>query len=540
MELQERNPMTTLRTARCLPLCLLVFCCGCTSPAEYIRNGFKVGPNYATPPAPVAKDWILDANDKRPSRDSGDLSKWWENFKDPALDELICTAYNQNLTLRQAGFRILEARAQLGIAVGNIFPQSQFVTASYTSNAVSAETATATINSNGGPGNLRLRAFGQWNFGFALAWEVDFWGRFRRSIESAGASLDASVHDYDDVLVTLLSDVATAYVNYRTTEKRIFYAKENVELQERIAKTAASQQKGGVVNKVPEDQAKTILYQTQAGIPELEIALQTYNNQLCVLLGIPPEELKTKLDKFGNRGIPETPDPARVAVGIPADLLRRRPDVRRAERQAAAQSAQIGVAEADFYPRISLDGNLGYSAQRFADLFKPAAFNGTVGPTAQWSVLNYGRILNNVRLQDARFQELTAAYQQQVLVAQQEVENGLVTFLKARQRAELQKKSVAAATSAAKTLENQYKDGIVTIAQVILIEQNKVQQEDTLAQAQGEIALGLIQIYKALGGGWELRCTGCDTPTEPVLHQPRSLDQQTPAALPRATFGPPQ
>jgi NodT family efflux transporter outer membrane factor (OMF) lipoprotein len=528
--LMFRDLCSSLRLRIGLPVSLspglLALLCGCTSLPEYIHNGFKVGPNYVTQSAPVAKDWI-DVTDKRVSTDSDDLSKWWENFDDPILSDLICTAYKQNLTLRQAGFRIMEARAQLGIAVGSIFPQSQFVTASYTSTALSGETVNGPFS--------KQRNFGQWNFGFALAWEVDFWGRFRRSIEFAGANLDASVHDYDDVLVTLLSDVASSYVQMRTAEQRIHYAEKNVELQQRTVKVVESRKIVGVARQLDIDQARSILFQTQAAIPELEISRRQFNNQLCTLMGIPPEELRQKL---GAGKIPETPLPENVAIGIPADLLRRRPDVRRAERRAAAQSAEIGIAEADFYPHISLVGNLGYSAQQFKDLFRATAFNGNVGPSVQWNVLNYGRILNNVRLQDARFQELTAAYQNQVLVAQQEVENGLVTFLKARERARWQGQSVQATDSAVKSFLNQFEAGTVNIAQVILIIQNKVQQEDTLAQAQGEIALGLIQVYKALGGGWQMRCTGCE-PTAPLPIAPRPAEETTPAPGPTVTFGRP-
>ena len=479
---------------------------GCTTFPEYIRNGFKVGPNYATPPAPIADEWI----DKR--RDGEELTQWWTVFKDPILDDLVCTAYRQNLTLRQASARILEARAQLGIAVGAIFPQSQFLSGDYTTTAISGQTVNGPV--------ARQSAFGQWNYGFHLAWEVDFWGRFRRGVESARANLDASVADYDDVLVTLLSDVASAYVQMRTLEKRIEDANENVKIQADTVKKAEARLKGDKLGQLTLDQAIALLKQTEAGVPELEISLRQTENLLAVLLGYTPPDMQHKLRdlqaQYGKRPIPTAPPD--VVLGIPADLLRRRPDIRRAERQAALQSAQIGVAEADFYPHISLSGSLGYSAQQFKNLFTPTAFTGEFGPKVQWDVLNYGRILNNVRLQDARFQDLTAAYQNRVLVAQQEVENGVVAFLKAQQRAKLQEKSVEAARKAAPLSEERwYKTNDVTFTAVSLIQQNKVQQEDTLAQAQGEIALGLIQTYRALGGGWQIRCTGCETPTPAML-----------------------
>jgi outer membrane protein TolC len=227
-----------------------------------------------------------------------------------------------------------------------------------------------------------------------------------------------------------------------------------------------------------------------------------------------------------------------VAAGIPAELLRRRPDVRRAERQAAAQSAQIGVAEADFYPHISITGTISYSAgnPRVAPVgalvnLVPRAtpLEGSIGPTFQWNILNYGRILNNVRLQDARFQELVAAYQNTVLTAAQEVENGLVTFLRAQERAKLQAASVEDAEKAVKLVVAQYKAGTIDFTRVTQVQQNLVLLQNTLALARGEVAQGLIQVYRALGGGWEVPLTDCQPAALPPHGGPRPLDGTAPA-----------
>jgi NodT family efflux transporter outer membrane factor (OMF) lipoprotein len=263
-----------------------------------------------------------------------------------------------------------------------------------------------------------------------------------------------------------------------------------------------------VQNALDVDQQHSTLAQTEASIPELEIQLRQTNNQLCILLGIPMEDLQPKL---GEGPIPTAPPD--VAVGIPADLLRRRPDVRRAERQAAAQSAQVGIAEAEFYPHFYINGQIGYSADQFKELLHSQALAGNIGPSFQWNLFNYGRILNGVRQQDAKFKELVAAYQNTVLRADQEAENGLVTFLRAHQRAKSLAESVDAADKAVVILRAQGKAGTVDFTRVIQVEESKVEQEDTLAQAQGEIAQGLIQVYRALGGGWQLRCTGCETTT---------------------------
>jgi NodT family efflux transporter outer membrane factor (OMF) lipoprotein len=480
-------------------LIVAVIALGCTGPREYVHNGFKVGPNYCQPAAPVAETWI-DANDHRVRQETVDISRWWRVFNDPVLEGLVHEAYNQNLTLKEAGFRILEARAQLDISIGNIFPQTQTADGSYTRNALSRNTANNILDF-GIPGVRRY--FSQYNLGFNLAWELDFWGRFRRAIESNEANLQASVAGYDDVLVTLLGDVAQNYVQYRTLQEQIDFSRFNVELQKQTLTIVEARFKAGTTSELDVRQSRSTLAQTEATIPELEISLRQAANRLCTLMGIPTQTLEARL---GKSPIPVAP--VDIAVGIPADLLRRRPDVRRAERLAAAQSAQIGVAEADFYPAISILGTVGWSSEQFPGLFAPGAFQGSIGPSFDWKILNYGRILNNVRLQDAKFQELVAAYQQSVLNADQEAENGLVTFLRAQSRTRLQSTSVDEAQKAVALGLVQYKAGTVDFTRITQLEQSLVLQQNTLAEARGEIAQGLIQTYRALGGGWEIRCAG--------------------------------
>lgn len=476
---------------------------GCTTLTEYIHNGFKVGPNYHRPPAPVAEHWI-DADDVRVHSEIGDDSHWWTVFGDPVLDGLIGQAYQQNLTLREAGFRILEARAQLGIARGELFPQTQVANGGYTRTAASGAVANRQA--------VIERFYSQWDLGFGLAWELDFWGRFRRAIEASADELDASVDNYDDVLVTLLADVASAYVQMRIIEQQLVFVKANIVLQRESLGIAVARFKGGQATELDPAQAQSLLSQTEALVPQLEIQLRVFNNQLCTLLGVPPEELHAKI---GSAPIPTAP--IAVAAGIPGDLLRRRPDVRKAERQAAAQSARIGIAESDFYPSVSITGTIGYSAEEIPNLFTPEAFRGTIGPNFSWNILNYGRILNSVRVQDARFQEAVSSYQNTVLQAQQDVENGLVRFLQSQQKAKYYAESVDAATKAVAVAVTQYKGGLIDFNRVSTLEQNLVDQQNSLAQSRGEIGLGLIQVYKAIGGGWQIRCPANEVPAAPPL-----------------------
>jgi NodT family efflux transporter outer membrane factor (OMF) lipoprotein len=488
----------------------ILFASGCTSLREYIDNNFKVGPNYARPPAPVAQKWI-DADDARVKSQTEDDSYWWAVFNDPVLNNLVLTAYRENLSLREAGFRVLQARASLGIAVGEIFPQNQDMIGSYTRRGVSENVANRVATPQ--------RWFSNWDYGFGLAWELDFWGRFRRAIEADEDSLNASVENYDDVLVLLISDVASNYVRYRILEQQLAYTRAQVELQKEILQIAKAKFKGGQVSQLDVNQAQANLSATEVVIPQLEIRLREVNDQLCLLLGFPSEDLKAKL---GTASIPTAP--TSVAVGIPADLLRRRPDVRRAEREAAAQCARIGVADADFYPQIGINGAFGWAAEDVSNWFTHPSFRGAIGPEFHWNILNYGRILNNVRLQDARFQELVAHYQQAVLKANSEVEDGLVRFLKAQDEQRYAKESVEAQQAALKDAVAQYKGGLADFNRVALVEEQLVSRQNTLAQAEGEIALGLIQIYRALGGGWQMRCEPEVTP---------AANAAPPAAIPQ-------
>lgn len=465
---------------------------GCTSLRDYVNNGCKVGPNYCPPCVPVAEHWIDEADIR--VVDDPDLSRWWEVFHDPTLDRLIRCAYRQNLTLREASFRILQARALLGIARGELFPQTQNGVGGFQRIAQSRNTFQRP---------LAAPFFDQWSFGFNLAWELDFWGRLRRAIAAADGQLDASVADYDQVLVTLLGDVASNYVQIRTDQERLRYLRHNVTILELVLKWTERREKVGF-KTTPLDvhQIGSNLEQTASGMPQLELDLRMAENRLCVLMGMPPEDLRNML---GEDLIP-TASPE-LAVGIPAELLRRRPDVRRAERQAAAQSEVIGIAEADLYPAFSIGGTLGWQANDFSDLFSGRSLDGNVGPSFQWKILDYGRIANNIRYHDAKFQELVTIYQQTVLQAAEEAEDGLATFLQAQERTRHLEKSVALASAAVKDmfLPTAIGQPGFDFNRFALIEQNRTVQQDLLAQSRGEIAHGLIQVYRALGGGWEIR-----------------------------------
>lgn len=460
-----------------------------------IAGGCMLGPDYHQPPTPVASKWQEAAN---PAVDSGrdEYRDWWSVFNDPVLTRLIGVAYAQNLTLLTAGVRVLESRAQLGIAIGEFYPQQQRATASVTYNRLPSSN----------PYNLITNKFWSDSFGAQAAWEIDVWGKLRRGIESADEAYLASVANYDDVLVSLTGDVASTYVQIRTTERQIAIARDNVEKQKIALKIAESRYHGGAATKRDVYQATNVLGSTEAAVPQLTIQLEQSKNALSVLLGMEPGRLDALI--AGASDIPTAP--ARVTVGIPADLLRRRPDIRRAELQAAAQCAQIGFAKADLFPTFSLLGNVGtlsstIGTASLSDVFTSMSLAYALGPTLQWNILNYGQITNNVRVQDARFQELLVDYLNTVLKAQQEVENGIALFTQSRFEVEFLSRSVTAAQGALRIALIQYKEGTMDFTTVLLAEQNLFTAENSLALAQGAVPLGVIATYRAMGGGWQIR-----------------------------------
>jgi NodT family efflux transporter outer membrane factor (OMF) lipoprotein len=485
---------------------------------DWIHNGFKVGPNYCRPPAPVAEDWIEGTD---PHVRKRQVEDWWTVFGDPVLNRLVQTAYEQNLSLRVLGTRVLQARAQQAIAVGSIFPQTQQAEGQYSRVGISHNTFNNPSAFSGltppgtPPPPLVGNYYSDWLAGFNMSWELDFWGRFRRAIESANAGLDASVENYDAALVTLLADVATNYVEYRVDQQRIKIARDNVRIQQGVLDLAERRFRVGTATRLDVEQARTILEQTRSTIPALQIEMGQANDRLCTLLGIPPRDLGPELGEgtaLGTDPMAHVPD--WVAAGIPADLVRRRPDVRSAERQVAAQSARIGVAEADLYPTIAINGTLGWEAANLSKLFESQSFFGTITPGFRWNILNYGRILNNVRLEQARTQELIAAYQNEVLTAAQEAQTALRGFLRSREQSDALGRSVQAAVEATKIGVGQYSSGTIPFTPVFQFQTSQVSVQDQLALAQGNVALNLINVYRALGGGWELRlndnCVGAD------------------------------
>ena len=483
---------------------------------EYIHNGFKVGPNYAKPAAPIAAQW-MDEYDDQVKEELPNYADWWASFNDPVLNHLMEEVSQQNLTLKSAGLRVMQARYVRAITAGSIFPQQQEAFGNYQRTQYSNTIAAGLL-----PRNTDL-----FQLGFDAFWELDAWGKFRRGIESADASLDATVEDYDAMLVTLLGETATAYIDLRTAQERLRFASANAKIQEGSLKLAKARYDAGAVGKLDSTQAETVLANTQQLIPLFESEIRAANNSLCVLLGIPARDLSEEL---GDGSIPDLQ--ADLVVGIPANLLRRRPDVRAAERRVAAQSAAIGIAAADLLPHLSVTGAISHNANKFSELFMSSSSAGTIAPGFNWDILNYGRLANNVNLQEALFQDLAVQYQQQVLSANAEVETSINNFLKSKERLIYVGKAVDASQESVDLAQIQYKTGAVDYNRVFNLQTSLVSDQDNLAVVRGDVARSVVATYKALGGGWEIRYRnrrGADVSSIEEVPKP-PIDQTDPAA----------
>ena len=486
-----RPMVAALRCVRLVITCLLIVqLAGCAGLRQWVRNGYKVGPSYSRPAAAFEADWVGDDTERIDSSPA-QTKRWWTIFGDPVLDDLIEKAHRQNLDLRTTGARIIEARAQRSIAVGGLFPQSQGLTGAYAYGQID--------NCRFLP--LLPHDLSAWATGLQASWEPDFWGRYRRTIESYDANLTAAVEGYRDALVLLLADVAANYITLRTYEQRIAWASRNVNIQQGSLQLAEIRFAKGAATAIDSHQARANLAQTQAMLAPLEIGRRQTCHQLCILLGIPPSDLAARL---GKGTIPRPP--LSVAVGVPSDLLCRRPDVRQAEREAAAQCARIGVAKADYYPRVALTGFtgfVGYAPNDLQSLVDSSSLVALALPNFQWNLLNYGRIASNVQVQDARFQQSSLQYRQTVLTAAREVEDGLVAYVQSQHQARYLQEGVAATEQAVKLVIVQFKGGATDFNRVYTTQGALVTQQDQLAVAHGNIAINLVQIFRALGGGWD-------------------------------------
>jgi len=452
-----------------------------------------VGPEFVQPEVPLPDAWQTSPAGLKAT--DYELVDWWKAFNDPVLDDLVNRAHQQNLTLELAGLRVLESRAQLGIATGAQYPQQQVASGGVTH---------VSPSENAGQGNT---SFNQYDLGAGLVWEMDFWGRYRRGIESADAAMMASIANYDYVVVLVTAQVADTYIVIRALEEQLRIARDNLVLQKRSYDIADVLYRNGESNELDVQQALTLLLSTQATVPQLQVQERLAKNALSTLLG----QTSSYVDDILGKGeIPAVP--AEIALGIPADLLRRRPDVRQAELQAIAQNALVGVATADLYPSIAINGTFGIvsiskdvGGGGASGLFNSDSISYSAGATFNWPFLNYGRIRNNIRVQDARLQQALVNYQDVVLKAARETDDAIVSLAGTQEQDIILAKSVEAAQRSNDLSMLRYQEGFSGYQRVLDSQQALFRQQTSYVQNRGFSARNVVAIYKALGGGWEVR-----------------------------------
>lgn len=460
--------------------------------------GCAVGPNYQPPKTDVSTQWTSPLGGGETNRPPN-LAAWWRNFNDTNLDSLMTTAVESNLTLRVAEAHVLEARAEQGVVSGSLWP-SVGSSASYSRNRYGANEFPP-LTGFSIPLDYNL-----YDAGFDAAWELDIFGGTRRAVQAANAEAGAAEFNRQDVLISLLAEVARNYITARGFQQRLAITRQNIRVQQDILDLTSNRFQNGLSSDLDVQQSQALLSYTVAGVPSLETGFDQAVYHLAILLGQQPGAL---LDEMSTeKPIPLTPP--EVPVGLPSDLLQRRPDVQRAERDLAAATARIGVAKADLFPKFSLTGFAGLESVSAGNWINYASHYWSAGPTVQWELFEAGRIRANVRVQDARQEEALNTYQQTVLVALENAENALTGYAREQVRRESLSESVEANQQALKLSTQLYKSGLADFLHVLDSERSLYAAQDALVQSDQTVSLDLVQLYKALGGGWE-------TPSDSIL-----------------------
>ncbi len=460
-------------------------------------GGCAVGPDYEEPVYEAPDAW-QNAAAADVQADAPVIKNWWAAFGDSTLDSLIAKAEVSSLDLDMAVSRIREARAYHQITGGEYWPQ-----VGTSGNVIRTETPDFYA-----PGGINPAT--NWEFGLGASWEIDVWGKNRRAREASGAAVQSSIEDYRDVLVSLYADVAAAYIDIRTLQLRLDFALNNRQSQKETLDVVTAREDAGLVPLLDVAQARSNLANTEATIPFLEADLDRSLNRLAILLGQAPGSLDEQLRIHSGLPQPST----ELAVALPAELLRRRPDVRRSERDLASQSARIGVATAELYPSFSLGGALVLKAPEFGDLGQSGAFGWSFGPEVKWNLFTGGKIRGQIKVEEARTEQLLAAYEKTVLGALAEVENSLMGLRQEELRRGFLEIAAEAAQKSVELVETQYVSGLTDFQNYLDSQRVLLDQQDKLATSKGQVLTNLIYLNRALGGGWSLDDPDPDLPPE--------------------------
>lgn len=453
----------------------------------------SVGPDYSRPdvtPPGGYHEPLAGGLTSSPAQ----LDTWWRSLNDPALDALVQESISSNLDLRLATQRLREARAQRGIVASEGLPQID-AAAGYTRERNSPNTP---FGFGPGDGNFD-ESYDNYQVGFDASWELDVFGRIRRAVEAADAEIQVAAEDRRDVLITVTSEVARNYVEMRSQQERLAIAVKNVEIQRASLELSESRFQAGLTSELDVARAKAQLETIRAAIPRNEQLIRQSMNRIAVLLGKPPGAVSALL----AAAKPVPPIPPEVPVGLPGDLLRRRPDVRRAERQLAAATARIGEATADFYPRFSLTGSFGLASDQIADLGDLDSRFWSIGPSVRWPIFQGGRLRSNLEVRNAQQSQALIEFERSLLTSLEDVENTLAAYAREQVRNQSLREAVASDERAVELANELYRRGLSDFSAVIDAQRQLFLVEDELAQSTATVTLNLITLYKALGGGWE-------------------------------------
>ena len=453
-----------------------------------------VGPDYSEPVIQTPDAWTQKVEQQLDAAPQSTLQSWWKVFNDPVLDDLIERSRAENLDLKIAVSRVRQSRAMLAMTSGEKLPT---LSASGTV-GISQLSDDGPLEQVAPAGGFNSQEF--YEAGVDSAWEIDVFGGIRRSIEAAGAGYQASIEDYRDVLTTLFAEVALAYIDVRALQQRIFYMQENTGLQSNSLALAQDRFDSGVSSRLDVVQAQASLSATLANIPSLEISLNHALNRLAVLLGQDAGSLQAEFNTIEDLPIPTES----LGLGVPADVLRQRPDIRQAERLLAAQTAEIGVATADLYPRFGLAGFFGLQSTSLSNLLDSSSITWGLNSPIQWDIFNGGRVRSNIQMQDEIAQQRLLQYEQKVLAAVEEVENAIVAYNLSKLVQQHLEDSTAATQQAEDLVLVQYNTGLTDFNNVLVTQRDLSSQQDRLVVTRAQILVNLIALYKALGGGWDI------------------------------------
>ncbi len=449
-----------------------------------LLNGcISVGPDYEPPETSMPDAWHEAVLEEVESGDPN-LQTWWTVFGDEKLNDLISKASTNNLDLKTAAARIEQAAALHGVSASQYWPD------------IVADASATAIRTSPMQGNFEDEAY---QAGLSMAWELDLWGRIRRSVESADASLQASVENYRDILVLLYADIAKNYIHVRTLQARITFAENNLKAQLETMTLTKNRFDAGLVPSLDVSQSQLNSSRTESAIPPLKQSLIEAINRLSVLTGDMPYALLRELE--APQPIPACTG-AQIVRGLPADLLRQRPDIRRAERELASQNARIGATKADLYPTLTLPGTLAIQSLGGGDLFSSDNVTYGFGPQLRWNIFNGRRIRSQIDAEEAGTKAALYVYEQTVLLALEETEDSMAAFANEQDRVQSLETAAAAAEKSVALVTELYKSGLTDFQNVLNMEQALLVQQDALATSRGLISLNLVGIYKALGGGW--------------------------------------